>query len=106
MEKLGLKKGKEKMAEKKPAQEMENYLQTSLDQYRLNCYLLKKNSESFMGLGHKKDTQSIGEIGNTLKILKEAIIRTAQELGKDGNYLIAEIDEEVQRSQENKRSLL
>ena len=104
LEKIGLRKNEGEIQRQKEIQEMKKYLQDTAAQYKMNQYRLQSMPEAFLGSGHQEDTKDIGAVQYSLENLRKIILETAQKLGKDGNALIAEIDEDVRRSQETKKA--
>ena len=94
----------ELIKEKDPVKALEEHLQSSLEQYKVNQHRLESNRRGFFGQGHAADTRSIAEIENSLESLKKIIRETAQKLGKDGDSLIAEANEEVRQVQRKSRT--
>jgi hypothetical protein len=97
LEKFGLRKNQEQASKQEAMRGMEKYLQDSIDQYRMNRYRLQSMPETFLGLGHQEDTKDIDAVQYSLENLRKIILAIAHKLGKDGNALIAKIDEEVQK---------
>jgi hypothetical protein len=104
LEKLGLKKSSEEIQQQKEIQGMERYLKETIAQYEMNQYRLQNMPETFLGSGHKVDTQDISALENSLENLRKIILDMAQRLGRDGNPLISEVDEKVRKSQELKKA--
>lgn len=103
LEKFGLRKNPEKIKQQEAIRGMEKYLQETIAQYKMNQCRLQNMPETFFGQGHQEDTKDIGAAQNSLEGLKITIIETAQKLGKDGNKIISEADEDIRRIQERSK---
>jgi len=100
LEMLGLKKSQEEIMRQESIQGMEKYLAETIAQYKMNQGRLQNMPETFIGQGHREDGRDINAARNSLESLRKIILVTSDKLGKDGNALIAETDEEAQRAQE------
>lgn len=101
-----IKPGKKLERAEKSALEQEGgqQLEWLLKEYKNNQNRLILLSNSYIGKGHQIDRSHRGAIEHGSADLRKKIIDLAQKLGRDGNSLIIEVDEDVQRGEEKKRA--